>query len=105
MSYKVYIPYLLVMAGVTYLIRAIPLALIQKKINNRFIRSFLYYVPYTVLSSMTFPAILYATGNMISAAAGMVAAMLIALKTRSLVVVAAGACAAVLIVELILMVA
>ena len=105
MSYKVYIPYLLVMAGVTYLIRAIPLALIQKKINNRFIRSFLYYVPYTVLSSMTFPAILYATGNMISATAGMVAAMLIALKTRSLVVVAAGACAAVLIVELILMVA
>jgi branched-subunit amino acid transport protein len=105
MSYKVYIPYLLVMAGVTYLIRAIPLALIQKKINNRFIRSFLYYVPYTVLSSMTFPAILYATGNMISAAAGMVAAMLIALRTRSLVIVAAGACAAVLIVELILMVA
>ena len=105
MSYKVYIPYLLVMAGVTYLIRAIPLALIQKKINNRFILSFLYYVPYTVLSSMTFPAILYATGNMISAAAGMVAAMLIALRTRSLVIVAAGACAAVLIVELILMVA
>ena len=105
MSYKVYIPYLLVMAGVTYLIRAIPLALIQKKINNRFIRSFLYYVPYTVLSSMTFPAILYATGNMISAAAGMVAAMLIALKTRSLVIVAAGACAVVLAVELILMVA
>lgn len=103
MSYKVYIPYLLVMAGVTYLIRAIPLALIQKKINNRFIRSFLYYVPYTVLSSMTFPAILYATGNMISAAAGMAAAMLIAFKTRSLVVVAAGACAAVLAVELILM--
>ncbi len=105
MSYKVYIPYLLVMAGVTYLIRAIPLALIQKKINNRFIRSFLYYVPYTVLSSMTFPAILYATGNMISAAAGMVAAMLIALRTRSLVIVAAGACAVVLAVELILMVA
>lgn len=103
MSYKVYIPYLLVMAGVTYLIRAIPLALIQKKINNRFIRSFLYYVPYTVLSSMTFPAILYATGNMISAAAGMAAAMLIAFKTRSLVVVAVGACAAVLAVELILM--
>ena len=105
MSYKVYIPYLLVMAGVTYLIRAIPLALIQKKINNRFIRSFLYYVPYTVLSSMTFPAILYATGNMISAAAGMVAAMLIALRTRSLVIAAAGACAVVLAVELILMVA
>ena len=103
MSYKVYIPYLLVMAGVTYLIRVIPLALIQKKINNRFIRSFLYYVPYTVLSSMTFPAILYATGHMISAAAGMAAAMLIALKTRSLVIVAAGACAAVLLVELILM--
>ena len=77
------------MAGVTYLIRVIPLVLVRKKIKNRLLNSFLYYIPYTVLAAMTFPAILYATGSMISAVAG-------------LVVVAAGACAAVLIVEFLL---
>ncbi len=102
MTYKIFIPYLLVMALVTYLIRVIPLVLIRKKISNRFFRSFLYYVPYTVLSSMTFPAILYATGHMISAAVGMAVAMVLGFRRRSLIVVASGACAAVLIVEMLL---
>ena len=59
MDFMSFVPYLIVMAGVTYLIRVIPFVLINKKIENRFINSFLYYIPYTVLSAMTFPAILY----------------------------------------------
>ena len=56
MDFMSFVPYLIVMAGVTYLIRVIPFVLINKKIENRFINSFLYYIPYTVLSAMTFPA-------------------------------------------------
>ena len=58
--------YILVMAAVTYLIRMLPLTLIRRKITNRTLRSFLYYVPYATLSAMTFPAILTATGSAIS---------------------------------------
>ena len=59
--------YILVMAGVTYLVRMLPLVIFKKKITNRFIRSFLYYIPYAVLAAMTFPAILSATASPISA--------------------------------------
>ena len=97
-----FLPYLIVMAGVTYLIRAIPFALVNKKIENRFLNSFLYYIPYAVLSAMTFPAILYATGSMISAAAGLVVAVFIAFRGKGLLTVAVGACAAVLVAELLL---
>ena len=69
MKTNVYI-YILVMAGVTYLIRMLPLALAKKEITNPFIRSFLYYVPYACLAAMTFPAILSATASVISAAVG-----------------------------------
>lgn len=99
-----FLPYLIVMAGVTYLIRVIPFVLINKKIENKFINSFLYYIPYAVLSAMTFPAILYATGSIISAAAGLLAAIFIAYKGKGLLIVAIGAYAAVLAVELIMMV-
>jgi len=61
MELKSFFTYLAVMAGSTYLIRAIPFALINKKIENQFIKSFLHYIPFAVLSAMTFPAILYAT--------------------------------------------
>lgn len=98
-----FLPYLLVMAGVTYLIRVIPFVLINKKIENKFVNSFLYYIPYTVLSAMTFPAILYATGSMISAAVGLLTAILIACKKNSLLIVAIGACSSVFIVEFIMM--
>ena len=93
--------YLLIMAGVTYLIRALPLLLVRRKITNRFIRSFLYYVPYAVLSAMTFPAILYSTGNMISAAVGAAVALALAYFKRSLLTVAASASLAVFLTELI----
>lgn len=95
--------YLLVMAGVTYLVRMIPLVLVKHKIKNRFVRSFLYYVPYTVLSAMTFPAIIFSTGNMISAIVGSLVALLIAYLGRSLVTVAACSAVAVFITELIIM--
>ena len=58
--------YLLVSAGVTYLIRMLPLVLVRKKITNRFVRSFLYYVPYSVLSVMTVPAIFLSTTTMVA---------------------------------------
>ena len=103
MDFMSFVPYLIVMAGVTYLIRVIPFVLINKKIENRFINSFLYYIPYTVLSDMTFPAILYATGSMISAAAGLLTAIFIAYKGKGLLIVAIGACLAVFIVEVLMM--
>ena len=60
MEHNIYI-YIAVMALVTYAIRVLPLTLIRKEIKNPFIRSFLYYVPYTTLAVMTFPAILQET--------------------------------------------
>jgi len=92
--------YLAIMAGVTYLVRMIPLVLVRHRITNRYLRSFLYYVPYTVLSAMTFPAILYSTGNMISAAVGAAVALTLAYLRRSLLTVAACASAAVFVTEL-----
>lgn len=97
-----FLQYLLVTAGVTYLVRAVPLVLVKGKIKNRFILSFLHYIPYAVLSVMTIPAIFYATGEPISAIAGFVVAMVLAYREKSLVQVAAAACAAVLTVQLIL---
>ena len=94
--------YIAVMAAVTYLIRLLPLTLIRKKIENRFIRSFLYYVPYATLSAMTFPAILTATGSTLSAALGFAAALLLAFRGKSLLTVAVFASAAVLVCELIM---
>ena len=95
--------YLLVMAGVTYLVRMLPLVLVKHKIENRFIKSFLYYVPYAVLSVMTVPAIFYATTSIISATVGFCVALLLAYFERSLLTVACAGCGAVLAVELILM--
>lgn len=102
MSNTTLIFYILVMAGVTYLIRVLPLALFKKKIESRFIKSFLYYVPYAVLGTMTFPAIFYSTGSLYSATAGLMAAILLAMKEKGLVTVAVSACAVVLAVESIL---
>ena len=95
--------YIGVMALVTYLIRVIPLTVFRKKIENRYIRSFLYYVPYTCLTAMTFPAILYATASVISALAGVAAAAVFAFRDRSLVMVAAAACLAGFVTEQILL--
>ena len=92
--------YLAVMAGVTYLVRMLPLVFFRKKINSVFIRSFLYYVPYTVLAVMTVPAIFYATGSVWSAALGAVVAIVLAFLGRGLLTVAAGSSAAVLLAEI-----
>lgn len=94
--------YLLIMAGSTYLIRAIPFGAIRKKIENKYVRSFLYYIPYTVLSAMTFPAALYATGNIIAASLGLLAAIIFAVRSKGLTVVAIVACVTVLIVEIVM---
>lgn len=94
--------YIFVMAFVTYLIRVIPLTLVRGKIENRFIQSFLHYVPYTCLTAMTFPAILYATENLWSAITGVVVAAGLAFCNKSLVTVAAFACMAVFIAEQLL---
>lgn len=83
--------YLLVMALTTYFIRALPFAVFTKKIENRFIRSFLAYVPYAVLSAMTVPAIFYSTNSMLTGTLGFVAALALALLNRSLIEVALGA--------------
>ena len=86
--------YLAVMAGVTYLIRMIPLALFQKKISSPFLKSFLFYVPYAVLSAMTIPAIFSSTASPWSALAGVAAAVWLALREKGLLTVALAACAA-----------
>ncbi|MEG2897936.1 MAG: AzlD domain-containing protein [Eubacterium sp.] len=91
--------YILVMAVVTYAIRMLPLALFNRKIESKFVRSFLYYIPYAVLGTMTFPAIFYSTGNSYSAIAGLLVAVLLAMKGKGLVTVAMCACVAVLVVE------
>ena len=77
MTHNIYL-YILVMAGVTYLIRMLPLALSKKEITSNYIKSFLYYVPYACLAAMTFPAILYATASIYSALAGLVTAVIAA---------------------------
>ena len=94
------IPYLLAMAGVTYLIRALPLVLCRRKIQNRFLLSFLYYMPYAVLSAMTVPAIFFATESILAASAGFLVALVLAFFKRSLVTVASGAVVGVLAVSL-----
>ena len=94
--------YILVMAGVSYLIRAVPLVLIRREITNKTVRSFLYYVPYVTLSVMTFPAILEATQSPWSGLAALVVGILMAWLGRSLFQVAVGCCLVVLLAELFL---
>ena len=93
--------YIGVMAAVTYLIRVIPLTVFRRKIENRYIRSFLYYVPYTCLTAMTFPAILSATGSSVSAWAGFLTGSVLAYIDGNLFRVSIGACLAVFLAELI----
>ena len=94
--------YILVMAGVTYLIRVLPMIIFKKKIENRLIRSFLYYIPYAVLAAMTFPAILESTASPISAAVGLLTALVIAWLDWGLLPTALFACVGVYLCELIM---
>lgn len=93
--------YILIMALVTYMIRMIPFVLIRKKIESRFIKDFLYYIPYAVLGAMTIPEIFYSTGDRITATVGFVVAVLLALKNKSLIVVAVFSCLAAYLVGFI----
>ena len=102
MDWMFFFKYVLVMAGVTYLIRMIPLAAVRGKVKSRFLRSFLYYVPYAVLGAMTFPDIFSSTGNLFSALAGTVVALVLGYFEKSLLTVAASACAAAYVVGLFL---
>lgn len=94
-----FIIYLLVAATTTYLIRMLPLLLIKKKITNKFIVSFLYYIPYAVLSVMTIPAVFYATKTWVSAGLGVLAGIISAYLGQSLLKVACLSCLVVFIAE------
>ena len=102
MSIRTYFIYLIIMAGTTYIIRALPFAAVKKKIENRFIRSFLYYIPFAVLTAMTIPDIFTATASVISASVGLLVAIILALRGKSLTTVAVAACCTVYIAELFL---
>ena len=85
------VAYIAVMALDTYFIRMIPFTLFRKKIKSRFLKSLLYYVPYAVLSAMTIPAIFYSTGDMVTAIAGTVVAVILAYFNVPLIIVALSA--------------
>ena len=93
MEWPIFLRYLLVMAGVTYLIRMLPLAAIRGRVRSVFLQSFLYYVPYAVLGAMTFPAVLQSTASLPSAICGTVAALALGWMGKGLLTVAAAACA------------
>ena len=94
--------YIVAMAITTYLIRALPLAVFRKPIRSRFIRSFLYYVPYVTLAVMTFPAILSETGSIWSAWAALITGIVLAWTGRSLLQVSVSACLIVFLLEIFL---
>ncbi len=99
MNYPRILICIFIMAFVTYLVRMLPLAIFKKKITNRFIRSFLAYVPYAVLAAMTFPAILYSTASVYSAGIGLIAALVLAYRNKGLLTVALGSTIVVFVVQ------
>lgn len=94
--------YLAVCSLVTYAVRVLPFILVKKKITNRFVLSFLHYIPNAILAVMTIPAIFSATGNTISAVAGLLGGLILAYLDQGLLVVAIGASGTVFVVELLL---
>lgn len=101
MNSNIYL-YILVAFAVTYLIRVLPLTLIRKPITNRFIKSFLFYVPYVTLTVMTFPAIVMATGSVVSGLLAAVVGILVAYFTENLFLVAGASCIIVFLAELLI---
>jgi len=95
MSWSAFLPYVVVMALVTYLIRMLPLTAFRRPIRSRFVQSFLTYIPFAVLGAMTFPEVLYSTGDLRTAAAGVVVAVALAWRGKGLLTVAVAACGAV----------
>ena len=101
MKHNIYI-YIAIMGGITYAIRVLPLTLIRRQIKNRFLKSFLYYVPYVTLAVMTFPAIMEATQSPVAGVAALLAGMLAAWLGAGLFPVSVLCCAVVFILELFL---
>ena len=102
MDAGLFFTYLVVMAGVTYLIRVVPFVMINKKITNPYVSAFLEYIPYTVLTAMTIPAIFYSTDSVITAASGFVIAIILAYFDKSLITVALSASLGVFVAQFIL---
>ena len=100
--HKTVLIYIIIMALTTYVIRMAPFVLFRRKLKSRFARSFVFYVPYTVLSAMTFPAVLYSTSSFVSAAAGSLVAILLAYTKRSLLTVAVCAAFTAFIMQIIM---
>ena len=94
--------YIAAMVLTTYLIRVLPMTIFRKSIRSRFLRSFLYYVPYACLTAMTFPAILSSTASLISGAAALAVAVVLAYRGKSLIVVAVASSVAVLATEFVM---
>lgn len=94
--------YLFILSVSTYLIRAIPFAAMRKKITNKYVSSFLFYIPYTVLAAMTFPAALYCTGNTTAAALGLAVGIIFALLEKGLTIVAVASAVTVFVADLII---
>ncbi|NLP35878.1 MAG: AzlD domain-containing protein [Clostridiales bacterium] len=95
---------IILMALVTYIPRVLPIAIFQKEIKSSYIKSFLHYVPFAVLGSLTFPDIFTSTGNLVSAICGTLMALWLSFREKSLVVVAIGAILTVYITEIILII-
>ena len=102
MDNNIFFPLLIVMAVTTYLIRALPFTLFQGKIKSKRVQAFFDYIPYSVLSAMTFPAILFSTGSVIAAAAGLMVALFLSWRGKSLLTVAIGTCLMTFIVSLLM---
>ncbi len=100
---KYYLGVLAVTCAVTYLIRMLPLTLFRKEINSQFLKDFFFYIPYAVLGAMTFPAILYSTRSVTSAAVGFIAACISAYFKRGLLTTAIISAVCVYITELIVL--
>ncbi len=94
--------YILIMALTIFLIRVLPLTLIRKKIRNKILRSFLFYVPYVTLAVMTFPAIIYATDSIWSGIAALITGVVLSYIGVGLFGVAISSCTVVFIIELII---
>lgn len=96
--------YIFTMAVTTYLIRVIPLTVFRKPIKSRFLKSFLHYVPYACLTAMTFPAILTSTATVISGAAALLVAVILAYRGKSLLTVSVAASLAVMITKWVMII-
>ena len=94
--------YLLIMALTTYAIRAIPLVLLRREIKNKYVKRFLYYVPFACLTAMTVPAVFFSTGSIVSAVIGCAAALVLGLFKANLPLTAVVACVAVFVTEKIM---